>query len=133
MKKSESFERFELLHENVARHTEHGRDWLVCGSCGASAAIVECYSRRGDGSKYEDLEPIDDGDETCADNAREAERRRVDDALSACRDHWGRRWKHELRQVWANGRYPSNLDSGILQSIRNSYGPSWLVGYKLPS
>ncbi|KQW59206.1 hypothetical protein ASD03_37010 [Ensifer sp. Root127] len=36
----------------------------------------------------------------------------------------GRRWKSKLREDWMNAR-----TTGILQVLRNSHGPSWLVSY----
>ena len=57
----------------------------------------------------------------------------IDQALAAAAAYWGRNWKSQLRTVWANGRYPSALDSGTLQRIRNQFGPSWLHKYRLPS
>lgn len=60
---------------------------------------------------------------------------RIDLALQAAAAHWGRNWKQELTAAWANGRYPSNLDSGTLQGIRNACwgGAKWLYDtYRLP-
>ena len=42
------------------------------------------------------------------------------------REH-GRRWKADLREAWANASEP-----GILQALRNTLGPNWLVSYRLP-
>lgn len=38
----------------------------------------------------------------------------------------GRNWKAALRDDWMNAR-----TTGILQALRNSHGPSWLVNYSL--
>ncbi|MGO7042231.1 hypothetical protein ACCS60_28180 [Rhizobium acaciae] len=38
----------------------------------------------------------------------------------------GRRWKACLRDDWMNAR-----TTGILQALRNSHGPSWLVSYSV--
>lgn len=47
----------------------------------------------------------------------------------------GRRWKECLRTAWCTGDYArfgcSGL-SGLLQQVRNQFGPSWLIRYKLP-
>jgi hypothetical protein len=47
----------------------------------------------------------------------------------------GRRWKECLRTAWCTGDYArfgcSGL-SGYLQQVRNQFGPSWLIRYKLP-
>ncbi len=48
----------------------------------------------------------------------------------------GRTWKSNLRHCWEAGCY--DLHSGtermdLLQQIRNSFGPSWLVRFRLPS
>ncbi len=39
----------------------------------------------------------------------------------------GRTWKSQLSADWLQGR-----TTGALQVLRNAFGPSWLVGYKLP-
>jgi hypothetical protein len=45
----------------------------------------------------------------------------------------GRRWKSDLRDCWMRVDYPSSLDSGALQTLRNSesFGPGGLVRFKL--
>lgn len=40
-------------------------------------------------------------------------------------------WKSKLNEKWMNGRYSCEDDSAGLQQIRNSFGPSWLVKFKL--
>lgn len=40
----------------------------------------------------------------------------------------GRYWKARLRDDWMNAR-----TAGILQVLRNSHGPSWLVSFSLTS
>ena len=42
----------------------------------------------------------------------------------------GRRWKSVLSNAWMGG--PPYDDGGILRSLRNSHGPTWLVSYRLP-
>lgn len=42
----------------------------------------------------------------------------------------GRTWKAELREAWMSGNYPDG-DTALLQQIRNSFGPAWLVKFKL--
>jgi hypothetical protein len=39
----------------------------------------------------------------------------------------GRTWKSQLNDDWMNGRA-----EGELQQIRNQFGPSWLVRFRLP-
>ncbi len=47
-------------------------------------------------------------------------------AMSAYALENGRYWKAKLRHDWMNAR-----TTGILQQLRNSHGPSWLVSYSL--
>lgn len=49
-------------HQRLERVCEHGQDWLVCHVCGATWSVVECEDAAG---TYEDLERIDQGDESC--------------------------------------------------------------------
>lgn len=42
---------------------------------------------------------------------------------------YGRTWKSRLRQMWIDGDYEGRHDSNILQTIRNTFGPSWLVRF----
>lgn len=44
----------------------------------------------------------------------------------------GRNWKSALRQCWMTGIYPADCNAPALQQIRNTFGPSWLVKFKLP-
>jgi hypothetical protein len=48
----------------------------------------------------------------------------------------GRRWKSELNHLWYNGAYNravlGGADPALLQQVRNSFGPSWLVRFRLP-
>jgi hypothetical protein len=41
----------------------------------------------------------------------------------------GRTWKSKLRDAWMGGRVD---EGGTLRRLRNTHGPSWLVGYRLP-
>ena len=43
--------------------------------------------------------------------------------------HLGRCWKSHLHNSWMNGIYDCD-DAGILQQIRNTFGPSWLVRFR---
>jgi len=49
----------------------------------------------------------------------------------------GRNWKSELSDAWMTGNYRAyrlgGADSALLQQVRNNYGPSWLVKYRLTS
>jgi hypothetical protein len=39
----------------------------------------------------------------------------------------GRTWKSKLNDAWYHAS-----EAGILQQIRNEFGPSWLMRFKLP-
>jgi len=39
----------------------------------------------------------------------------------------GRQWKDKLRSMWMMASAP-----GVLHRLRNTHGPSWLVGFKFP-
>jgi len=48
----------------------------------------------------------------------------------------GRTWKSCLRHAWETGMYAEHgaADySNLLQQVRNTFGPSWLVKFKLPA
>ena len=44
----------------------------------------------------------------------------------------GRHWKALLNHAWMTGDYQADDDSAALQQIRNTFGPSWLVRFRLP-
>jgi hypothetical protein len=44
---------------------------------------------------------------------------------------YGRTWKSELRFAWETGIYPSNCNAPALQQVRNVYGPTWLVNFRI--
>ena len=44
----------------------------------------------------------------------------------------GRFWKRLLRHAWETGDYQAEDDTALLQQVRNSFGPSWLVDFRLP-
>ena len=44
----------------------------------------------------------------------------------------GRLWKSALGHAWETGRYDSDDVSDKLQTIRNAFGPSWLVRFRFP-
>jgi hypothetical protein len=48
-------------------------------------------------------------------------------ALRSYAAEHGRTWKSQLNDDWMNGRA-----SGPLQQVRNQFGPSWLIRFKLP-
>ena len=51
------------------------------------------------------------------------------EALRAYRDPHGRRWKSRLLAEW----HSSTGDEGLeLRQVRNTFGPSWLLNYRLP-
>lgn len=43
----------------------------------------------------------------------------------------GRRWKSVLNDAWQG--LPPHDDSGILRTLRNSHGPTWLHRFRLPT
>ena len=43
---------------------------------------------------------------------------------------YGRTWKSRLRDMWMTGDYEGRHDSNVLQGIRNTFGPSWLVRFQ---
>lgn len=57
---------------------------------------------------------------------RELDREELDAILTYAETH-GRTWKSQLNDAWQRAAEP-----GVLQAIRNSHGPHWLVGFKLP-
>ncbi|WP_159953194.1 hypothetical protein [Rhizobium sp. 18065] len=62
------------------------------------------------------------------------------DALQAFAADYGRGWKAKLSDVyWYNARIwrdprgdPESQAGYVLHGLRNSHGPSWLMGFKLP-
>lgn len=54
-------------------------------------------------------------------------------ALQSYAANHGRTWKSSLRQCWMTGQYGPSDASNHLQQIRNSFGPSWLVKFRLPA
>lgn len=61
------------------------------------------------------------------------------DELKALQDfaaEYGREWKQYLQAAWLShaykGRHMGGRDTGVLRSIRNEFGPSWLCDFKLP-
>lgn len=48
-------------------------------------------------------------------------------ALEVYAAEHGRTWKAQLNDDWMNGRA-----SGPLQQVRNQFGPSWLIRFRLP-
>ena len=57
------------------------------------------------------------------------------EALSRFAKKHGRQWKSKLHECWMSGRYPYDIvntnDSAYLQQVRNQFGPSWLVKYRI--
>ena len=43
----------------------------------------------------------------------------------------GRNWKCQLNDCWMTGNYGFADDSMNLQQVRNEFGPSWLVKFRL--
>jgi len=48
------------------------------------------------------------------------------DALTQFRDANGRYWKRDLMEHWATGDYRGVKQAGLLQQVRNTFGPKWL-------
>ena len=44
----------------------------------------------------------------------------------------GRNWKQTLRDAWMTGNYDGFAQGDYLQQIRNVFGPSWLISFRLP-
>ncbi len=51
------------------------------------------------------------------------------DALRAYRDRHGRRWKSCLLSEWLSS---TGAEGPELRQVRNTFGPSWLLNYRLP-
>lgn len=51
-------------------------------------------------------------------------------ALAAYAAKHGRNWKAKLREAWMSGGNEEGT-GGILRTLRNIHGPSWLAIYKL--
>ncbi|MBB1499126.1 hypothetical protein [Paracoccus sp. MC1862] len=51
------------------------------------------------------------------------------DALRAYRDQHGRRWKSRLLAEWLSSTGRAEPE---LRQVRNTFGPSWLLTYRLP-
>jgi hypothetical protein len=58
-------------------------------------------------------------------------------ALKAYAKVHGRNWKSALRQSWYDGNYtgvePYGDIAALLQQVRNTFGPSWLVRFVITS
>jgi hypothetical protein len=59
------------IHENCNPYFEHGQWWVVCGPCGATWSVVDVGQFIGDEGDI-DLEEIDNGDGSCAENFHES-------------------------------------------------------------
>ena len=51
-------------------------------------------------------------------------------ALDMFRSFHGRRWKAVLRDGWEHGIPPDTICGGLLQQLRNEFGPAWLIAYR---
>jgi hypothetical protein len=45
---------------------------------------------------------------------------------------YGRNWKSKLNYKWMSGHDYREEGGCYLRQVRNQFGPSWLVRYKLP-
>ena len=55
-------------------------------------------------------------------------------ALRTFAHQHGRTWKAVLRDAWFSGNYPHSADENsdaLLQQVRNTFGPSWLLSFRL--
>jgi hypothetical protein len=53
-------------------------------------------------------------------------------AIREWANFYGRNWKAPLRESWITGNYGMFEDiAGPLQQLRNTFGPSWLVKFRL--
>ena len=51
-------------------------------------------------------------------------------AIQAWADKYGKQfWKGALRLAWENGNYNGFEQSGLLQQVRNQFGPAWLNAF----
>jgi hypothetical protein len=53
-------------------------------------------------------------------------------ALQAWANVYGTRWKASLHTAWEKAGQGYAAYTPQLQQLRNNFGPSWLVRYKLP-
>jgi hypothetical protein len=57
------------------------------------------------------------------------------EALKEFAEAHGRNWKSALREAWMTGNYegiePYGKTAAYLQQVRNTFGPSWLVRFRL--
>ena len=53
-------------------------------------------------------------------------------AVQAWAKQYGRTWKAALRAAWASGDYQGFDGAPLLQQLRNAFGPSWLLSFRLP-
>jgi hypothetical protein len=61
-------------------------------------------------------------------------------ALQSFAAEYGRKWKSVLsdtywynaRVFYARGNYTDSIPGSLLHGLRNTHGPSWLAGFKLP-
>jgi hypothetical protein len=44
----------------------------------------------------------------------------------------GRKWKQALNLAWFDGSDANEPDGCYLRQVRNQFGPSWLIKYRLP-
>jgi hypothetical protein len=55
------------------------------------------------------------------------------EAVTAFARLHGRYWKARLRDAWMTGDYEGFERSDLLQQVRNTAGPSWLIGFVAPT
>ena len=52
-------------------------------------------------------------------------------AIELWAEKYGRNWKSALHEAWMTGDYDGFERSNYLQQVRNTFGPSWLVRFRL--
>jgi len=100
--------------EHAVRDLMEGEEVWIRGFVNAEGRITRVKFWRG--------QPVEDGpsDEQKA-------------ALAKFAAANGRTWKQALGHCWMTGIYSRSDDAGYLQQVRNQFGPSWLMRYKLTS
>ncbi len=53
------------------------------------------------------------------------------EAIRAFAKRHGDDWKEVLNTAWVNGRDTNEPDGHLLRQVRNNFGPSWLIKFKL--
>lgn len=54
-------------------------------------------------------------------------------ALQRYAANYGRNWKSRLSSDWASGRDAEQQGGAYLRQIRNTFGPTWLKDFRMPT